>query len=283
MVARPEQNGWFDRPSADTGQCLPMRIRSTLILAALLALTVALPAPATAVVLVEASGASYSAPSEPETGLPVTNPWTQAPDAGATAQANYSYSMYRPKTHSVQKTDWYCVPASIQMMLNLIKGTHHKGEAGQTMYWRYAQDHSTYPITDNGADAGGWVAALEHWGAGNYSVGIHKTMQASLRAAAKRMRATGKPVGMIVWGNHGGHAWVMTGFKSTADPRFADSYSITSVQAMGPLWPYGTIGGKSFDPGPREWVGYAELKYKFTENVQRNAPAWNGRWLTVLP
>jgi hypothetical protein len=260
-----------------------MRIRSTLILAALLALTVALPAPAAAAVLVEASGGSYGAPPQPEPGLPVTNPGTQAPDPGATAQANYSYSMYRANTHTVQKTDWYCVPASIQMMLNLIKGTHSKGEAAQTMYWRYAQDHSTYRITDNGADAGGWAAALKHWGGGNYYVGINTTMQASLRTAAKRMRATGKPVGMIVWGRHGGHAWVMTGFKSTADPKFSASYTVTTVQAMGPLWPYGTIGGKSFDPGPREWVSYAELRNKFTDNIQHNAPAWNGRWLTVLP
>jgi hypothetical protein len=282
MVARLEQNGWFDRPRPDTGQCPLMRVRSTLILAALLALTVALPGPAAAAVLVEASGGSYGAPPT-EPGLPLTEPGAQAADPGATAQATYSYSMYRPKTHTVQKTDWYCVPASIQMMLNLIKGTHSKGEAAQTMYWRYAQEHSTYPITDNGADAGGWVAALKHWGGGNYYVGIHSTMQASLRAAAKRMRATGKPVGMIVWGNHGGHAWVMTGFKSTADPKFTDSYTVTTVQAMGPLWPYGTIGGKSFDPGPREWVSYSELRNKFTENVQRNAPAWNGRWLTVLP
>jgi hypothetical protein len=191
--------------------------------------------------------------------------------------------MYRAKTHSVQKTDWYCVPASIQMMLNLVNGTSNKGMAGQTMYWHYAQDHSTYPVLDNGADAGGWAAALRHWNAGNYSVGIHNTMQASLQAAARRMRATGRPVGLVVWGQHGGHAWVMTGFKSTADPKTTSSFTVTSVQAMGPLWPYGTIGGKSFDPGPKEWVSYSELKNKFTDFRQGSAPAWNGHWLTVLP
>lgn len=46
---------------------------------------------------------------------------------------------------------------------------------------------------------------------------------------------------------------------------------------------YGTIGGKSFDPGPRDWVEYSELRNKFTKNVQHNAPAWDGRWITVLP
>jgi hypothetical protein len=168
-------------------------------------------------------------------------------------------------------------------MINLVKGTSSHGEAAQTRYWRYAQDHSRYPITDNGADAAGWAAAMKHWNAGNYTVGVHNTMQASLRAAAKRMRATGKPVGMIVWGRNGGHAWVMTGFRATADPKNSSDYTVTSVQAMGPLWPLGTIGGKSFDPGPKDWVSYDTLRKKFTENVQRSAPDWNGRWITVLP
>jgi hypothetical protein len=225
---------------------------------------------------------------DPQQPDPQQPPPTEPEPNPATAVAKYSYSMYRARTHSPQRVTapnqtWYCVPASIQMMLNLIKGDHDRSRAGQDKYYRYAQDNSRYPIIDKGADAAGWAAAMGHWGGGNYTVGVHDSMQASLQAAAKRMRLTGKPVGMIVWGNRGGHAWVMTGFKSTADPKDTDSYTVTSVQAMGPLWPYGTINGKPFDPGPREWVGYSELKNKFTENVQRSAPDWNHRWLTVLP
>ena len=178
-----------------------------------------MPAPAVAAVSVEASGGSYGGPPETQLGLPLHDPAQRPPTRARPPRPPTPTACIGPKTHTVQKTDWYCVPASIQMMLNLIKGTHSKGEAAQTMYWRYAQDHSTYPITDNGADAGGWAAAMKHWGGGNYYVGIHTTMQTSLRAAAKRMRATGKPVGMIVWGRHGGHAWVMTGFKSHCRPQ----------------------------------------------------------------
>jgi hypothetical protein len=171
------------------------------------------------------------------------------------------------------------------MMLNLVNGDSDRSGANQTKYWRYAQEHSRYPVRDNGADAGGWAAALRHWNAGNYSVGVHGSRQAALRAAAKRMRMTGKPVGLIVWGNGGtgGHAWVMTGFRSTADPKFTADYKVTSVQAMGPLWPYGTINGRAYDPGPKEWVGPDELRRKFTRFSDWRAPAWNGRWLTVLP
>ena len=88
---------------------------------------------------------------------------------------------------------------------------------------------------------------------------------------------------MIVWGQNNGHAWVMTGFRATADPRDTNDFTVTSVQAMGPLWPNGTINGRTYDPGPREWVSYSELRRKFTMFEQNSAPTWDGRWLTVLP
>ena len=37
------------------------------------------------------------------------------------------------------------------------------------------------------------------------------------KIAAKAMRTTGKPVGLLMW--RGRHAWVMSGFRATADPR----------------------------------------------------------------
>ena len=195
------------------------------------------------------------------------------------------YSIYRARTHSVQKTDWYCVPTSIQMMLNLINGDSDKSEANQRRYWEYAQAHSRYPLQDNGADPEGWVAAMAHWGVPGYSVGVSGSMQDALWIAAKRLRLTNKPVGLIVWGNNGtgGHAWVMTGFDSTDDPERTDNYAVTAVQAMGSLWPYGTINGQSFDPGPKDWVGYRELRQKFPKLDYPAAPAWDGQWVTVLP
>lgn len=255
-----------------------MRFRIALAVAAVMAMAVALPGPAAGAALLDADGGAGSAAA-------VTH---QEPTPGQVGSSSWagSYSVYHAHTFAVQKTDWYCVPASIQMMLNLTKGWSDHSKSMQTVYWQYAQHYSRYPITDNGADAQGWAAALEHYGAGNYIVGVATSMQQSLRDVAKRIRATGRPAGLIVWGHHGGHAWVVTGFKSTADPNAASGtsfYDVTSIQAMGPLWPYGTINGKPFDPGPKQWVDYTELKNKFTSYVASNSPAWTGRWLTVLP
>ena len=74
------------------------------------------------------------------------------------------------------------------------------------------------------------------------------------------MRANHRPVGLFV--DAGGHAWVMTGFEATADPASTASFKVTSVQAMGPLYPDGTIGGKPYDPGPGTWLSLDQLRSK---------------------
>jgi hypothetical protein len=229
-------------------------------------------APAAAVALVDDGAAGGS----PAASSPQTDPVTTASWSG-------SFSVYRPRTFSVQRNDYTCVGASIQMMLNTIMGEHDRSKANQYAYWQYAQAHSRYPVTDNGADPQGWALALAHWGAGTYTVVAASSMQAALRHAALRMRLTGKPVGMVVWGSHGGHAWVMTGFAADADPESSANFTVSSVQAMGPLWPLGTINGHPFDPGPKTWVGMDELTRKFTAYHAPGSPAWNGLWITVLP
>lgn len=204
-----------------------------------------------------------------------------APDHSAAATWSGRFSVYTAGSFSGQVTNYTCVGASIQMMLNMINRQTDRSATRQKRYWRYAQEHSRFPVTDNGADAKGWALALRHWGAGYYTVGKADTMQASLRKAARRMRVTRKPVGLLVWA--GGHAWVMTGFKSTADPARTREFKVTAVQAMGPLYPDGTINGRRYDPGPKTWISTRDLRAKFTAHKQPYMGPWNGRWITVIP
>ena len=192
-----------------------------------------------------------------------------------------SYSVFSKGSFSAQVTNYSCVGASIQMMLNMIRGERDKSSTRQLRYWRYARNHSRYLASNKGADPRGWVLALRHFGAGYYRVGKGATMQRALRKAAKRMRATAKPVGMLV--ASGGHAWVMTGFQATADPRRTDNFKVTKVQAMGPLYPYGTLDGRRYDPGPRTWIGLRALRQKFTAYRWKIAPEWHGLWITINP
>lgn len=250
----------------------------------MLAASLAGPLTSLAMMPIGLGGGAPSTPSPTPSATPSVTP-SPSPTATRQPQAGWSgsYSVYRTRTFAVQVNDFTCVAASTQMMLNTIKGTHQHSTRQQKMIWQYAQANSYYPVSDNGADVGGWVAALEHWGAGRYYFDVSSSMQTALRHAATQMRLTGKPVGIIVWGTHGGHAWVMTGFTSDRDPRSGGTFNVTSIQAMGPLWPLGTIDGHSYDPGPKTWVSLAELTRKFTAYYAPRSPEWVGRWLTVLP
>ena len=201
----------------------------------------------------------------------------------STAAATWSgsYSVYTAGSFSYQHLDYTCVGASVQMTLNMINGTAKHSARAQKTYWSYGRTHSRYQTSNNGVDPVGWVAALEHFGAGSYSINVAGSYRSGLRALAARMRATGKPVGLFV--DHGNHAWVMTGFAATADPAVTNRFRVTAVQAMGPLYPAGTLNGKSYDPGPGTWLSSTTLARKFTRMRWARAPQWTGNWIAVVP
>jgi hypothetical protein len=201
------------------------------------------------------------------------------PAQGATWSGRYS--VLTKGSFSYQHTDYTCVGASVQMMLNMVHDRTDHSAAQQTTYWSYGRNHSRYKPGNNGVDPVGWVAALEHFGAGDYAVNVAPRFQAGLRTLADAMRTTGRPVGLFV--DAGGHAWVMTGFESTTDPADGGSFRVTAVQAMGPLYPDGTINGHSYDPGPGTWLSLDQLRKKFTPMQWRQAPEWSGRWIAVVP
>lgn len=206
-----------------------------------------------------------------------------ASPVGAAETWTGRYSVYRNGSFSAQVNDHSCVGASVQMMLNIIHGRWQQSADKQRMYLRYARENSRYAeeIKNGGADPKGWALALRHWGAGDYTVGRKYTLQGSLKQAAARMRLTGKPVGLLVL--EGGHAWVMSGFEATADPAETSDFKVTAVQAMGSLYPDGTVDGQPYDPAPRTWLTLQQISKKFVAYHWKPATSWNGRWITVIP
>jgi len=204
-----------------------------------------------------------------------------AAPAGA-ASWNGRYSLWRNGAFATQYLDYSCVGATIQIMLNLVRGGRDHAKGRQLNYLDYAQTHNKYPATDSGADPQGWAEALVHFGAGDdYGWNNASTMQAALRTAASQMRQTGKPVGLLV--HLGRHAWVMTGFEATADPAQTDDFEVTAAEVLGPLWPLGTLNGEHFDPGPGTWLDLRALSRKFDPYLVPGQPAWSGKYVTVLP
>ena len=119
----------------------------------------------------------------------------------------------------------------------------------------------------------GWAAGLNLLGVGPYTLVGTDTLEAALLAAARAIRITGKPVGLLMW--QGRHAWVMSGFRATTDPLAPDT-RVTGVTVEDPLYPYGSsTWGAS--PSPGATISPAELGRQF---VPRHS---SGRWLAVSP
>ena len=188
-------------------------------------------------------------------------------------------SDYVAQTNLVQ-----CVGASMQMMLNMMHKGADRSAATQLKLQRLARSWSG-PRRDGrerqGASVRGWAAGLNLMGAGPYKVVGERTIQAALLTAARAMRETKKPVGLLVW--RGRHAWVMSGFTATRDPRLKGA-RVTSVIVEDPLYPHGgsSVWGRS--PAPGSTLTVAQLGRQFVRRRQSsNNPALSNKYVVVLP
>ena len=110
------------------------------------------------------------------------------------------------------------------MMLNMIEPGVDRTAKTQLRLQKIARKWSP-PRLDGGVRKGasvvGWATGLSLEGAGPYKVVGVDSLDEAMLVAARAMRRTGRPVGLLVW--RGRHAWVMSGFQATGDPLLAGS------------------------------------------------------------
>jgi hypothetical protein len=148
-----------------------------------------------------------------------------------------------------QYTFEWCVGASLQMALNMATDQERTTKADQGRLWRMARDRSSSPF--GGANPRGWTATLNDLGIGPYQLVSLPTFDEAISLAATAIRATRRPVGLVMW--RGRHAWVMSGFEATADPRHFDDFAVERVRVHDPLYPHGSsVWGTS--PRPNSLV-----------------------------
>jgi hypothetical protein len=128
-----------------------------------------------------------------------------------------------------------------------------------------------------GVDPQGFLAGLRHFVSPGYALVASPTFDAAVRSAVTQLRLTGKPVVLIVAA--GRHAWVLTGFTTTADPARTTDFQVVSLRIVGPL--YGRQSINAYDSPPDTSISYAALRrfllpYRFPFAVT----PWTGRYLT---
>ncbi len=188
-----------------------------------------------------------------------------------------SFNLYRTGAFVTQKDFTWCVAASVQMMVNIVRHRSDRTEATQQRMITYAQaaDHGPWG-PGGGTDVTGWIAALRHFGAGKYRAVGARTPTAALRIAATAMRQTGRPAGMLVM--EGRHAWVLNGFESRTDPKHDRRARITSVRVSGPLYPIQQKHG--YDLRPNTELSVRALARFFQPS---SVGALVGRYVVIVP
>lgn len=219
------------------------------------------------------------------TSTAMSAPFRIAPAAGAAARGDAArspawtgrFNLYRPGSFVTQKTFKWCVAASVQMMVNIVRHRTDRTVRTQATMIEYAQRKDEGPYGEGGGtDVTGWITALRHFGAGKYRAVGSTTAAGALRIAATAMRQTGRPAGILVM--EGRHAWVLHGFESRTDPRADRHPWIRAVRISGPLYPIQQRGG--YDPRPNTRLSVRSLARYFTPS---SVGALAGRYVVVIP
>lgn len=182
---------------------------------------------------------------------------------------------------SQERLDW-CVPASILTMMHMIDLAGDRTTPTQEELDRLARSLSSARLRGAGSEPEGWAGSLNRLGYGPYEVRAERTRGAAIEAAALALRVTRRPVGLLIW--RGAHAWVMSGFRATADPAYTDDFRVTDVYVQDPWYPrVSSIWGPSRPPDaivPMRLVAEDFLAWR---RPAVRYPEKDGRFVLVVP
>lgn len=197
----------------------------------------------------------------------------------------FTMNLYRPGDFVHQQTKDWCVAGSTQTMMNIIdKGRPNLSASFQEHLYRKGRKLSPNKrkLGPIGVDLIGWAELLDSGGYGPYVVDGAGTRRAAIRKAARALRMTGRPVGLVTW--RGAHSWVMSGFTATADPASSKDYEVTAVYVQDTWYPYvSTIWGASRPPDALVPVAALAEDYLPYRRPRARYPDRDGRFMLILP
>lgn len=194
----------------------------------------------------------------------------------------FAIDLYEKDDFVSQATKSYCVPAAMQTMINIIDEGGDRRSSKQSGFYALARELSTDRLRGDGAEPEGWARALDKLGYGPYEVDEAPSLRAAITRAAKALRLSGRPVGLLMW--RGAHAWVMSGFKATADPAFTVEFDVTHVYIEDPWYPrVSSIWGASRPPDSLVPVSRLDEDYLRWRRPTVRYPEKDGQFVLVLP
>jgi hypothetical protein len=199
-------------------------------------------------------------------------------------RATFQIDVYKPGSFVSQMNKDYCMAGAIQNMLNIMKPTIDLLGAGQQQIGDLLVSLTTYDDSRNGGfGPAGWALTLNKLGVGPYRLVIDTTFDKAMRDAAIALAQTGRPVGLLTW--WGAHSWVMTGFRSDADPAiFPNTFKLKGAYIVDPFYPrVSSIWGQTLGPDTLRDMAAMAHNYIGWKRPEGSYPARDGKWLLVIP
>lgn len=174
-----------------------------------------------------------------------------------------------------QYTNYWCVPATTQSMVNLVRGTSNRTYLTQKYYYKRIRQNNRYYYRTLGNDPQGWAWGLNYFsrGSARYAARAYSNKQAALEYIVASIRRTREPVGVTVRG--GTHAWVVLGYRTSHDPIEPTRKTILGYYVSGPLGSYA-------DKWPYRYLTVAQFRMSFTRYHEwQRSVIWEGKWVVV--
>ena len=167
-------------------------------------------------------------------------------------------------------------------MMNVIDPDGALPHPSQEMLNQVARRLSTDRLVGAGSEPEGWAGTLNTFGYGPYVVRSERTRAGAIEAAARAIRETGRPVGLLVW--RGAHAWVMSGFEAEADPLSPGHLDVRAVYVQDPWHPrVSSIWGPGQSPNTRITVSDLAADYLPWRRPTARYPEKDGQFVLILP
>ena len=204
----------------------------------------------------------------PPTSTPTATP---TPASGTVLQ---SRNLYRYSAMVRQYTSYWCVPATVQSIANLVLGTSNRSYSRQAYIYKLTRLHNRYRYATKGNDPQGWAWSLRYFTNGKpYYSRAYTNKDAAIASIWASIVRTRSPVGVPV--NSGTHAWVVLGYKLTYDLDEPAKKTLLGLYVSGPL-------GTSADRWPYRYITVAQFRDVFTRYHEwQRSVIWEGKWVVV--
>jgi hypothetical protein len=190
----------------------------------------------------------------------------------------------RPRAVFVtEQTKTWCAAAAVQIVLNANSGDPDTTRARQARIHQLQVEATTRADSRNGGvGPEGMVAVLNRLGKVDYELRVYGSRKAALLGAARAISKTERPAILLAW--RGAHAWVMSGYKATADPLVFKNATIKGAYILDPWYPrVSSIWGPS--DGPGVYQDESEMRRNFLpwRRPEGRYPGRDGRFLVIVP